>query len=60
MKELADAERVRAPFHSLIKIALTSYSQMQRQFMDCVETAAFPGQEAKEIDRLLHMVDGHP
>lgn len=29
---------------------------MQREFMDCVETAAFPGQEAKEIDRLLHMV----
>ncbi|PPQ90158.1 hypothetical protein CVT25_012469 [Psilocybe cyanescens] len=48
MKELGDAER------------------MQREFMDCelrkgtpsegVETAAFPGQDSKEIDRLLHMV----
>jgi NADH dehydrogenase FAD-containing subunit len=24
--------------------------------LDCVETAAFPGQSDKEIDRLLHMV----
>ena len=30
--------------------------QMQREFMDCLETAAFPGQSSAEIDRLLHMV----
>lgn len=24
--------------------------------MDCIETAAFPGQSAEEIERLLHMV----
>ncbi|KAF7968064.1 hypothetical protein HWV62_32093, partial [Athelia sp. TMB] len=30
--------------------------RMQRQFMDCVESAAFPGQSAEEQDRLLHMV----
>ncbi|KZP18498.1 hypothetical protein FIBSPDRAFT_1046183 [Athelia psychrophila] len=29
---------------------------MQRQLMDCVENAAFPGQGTDEIDRLLHMV----
>lgn len=29
---------------------------MQRRFMDCLETAAFPGQTPEEISRLLHMV----
>lgn len=29
---------------------------MQNRFMDCVETAAFPGQSQEEIDRLLHVV----
>ncbi|KAH7105374.1 NADH dehydrogenase [Auriculariales sp. MPI-PUGE-AT-0066] len=28
----------------------------REQMMDCIETAAFPGQSDKEIDRLLHMV----
>ncbi|KAF8960637.1 NADH dehydrogenase [Flammula alnicola] len=35
---------------------LADAERMQREFMDCVETAAFPGQDSKEIDRLLHMV----
>ena len=30
--------------------------RMQRQFMDCVESAAFPGQSESEQERLLHMV----
>ena len=40
----------------LMLLILTWYLQMQRRFMDCVETAAFPGQATEEIDRLLHMV----
>lgn len=35
---------------------LNDAEQMQRRFMDCMETAAFPGQSPEEIDRLLHMV----
>ncbi|KAI0319999.1 FAD/NAD-P-binding domain-containing protein [Amylostereum chailletii] len=30
--------------------------KMKRRFMDCVESAGFPGQTSEEIDRLLHMV----
>jgi len=30
--------------------------KMQRRFLDCVESAAFPGQSDEEKDRLLHMV----
>ncbi|KAF5391022.1 hypothetical protein D9757_003932 [Collybiopsis confluens] len=29
---------------------------MQRRFKDCIESAAFPGQDDSEIDRLLHIV----
>ncbi|KAK7438080.1 NADH:ubiquinone oxidoreductase [Stygiomarasmius scandens] len=29
---------------------------MQRRFKDCIETAAFPGQDSSEVDRLLHIV----
>ncbi|KAJ3849325.1 pyridine nucleotide-disulfide oxidoreductase-domain-containing protein [Lentinula lateritia] len=29
---------------------------MQRRFKDCIESAAFPGQDDAEIDRLLHIV----
>ncbi|KAJ3740076.1 pyridine nucleotide-disulfide oxidoreductase-domain-containing protein [Lentinula detonsa] len=29
---------------------------MQRRFKDCIESAAFPGQDSTEIDRLLHIV----
>ncbi|KAF9074732.1 pyridine nucleotide-disulfide oxidoreductase-domain-containing protein [Rhodocollybia butyracea] len=35
---------------------------MQRRFKDCIESAAFPGQDDTEIDRLLHIfvVGGGP
>ncbi|KAF8908116.1 NDE2, mitochondrial external NADH dehydrogenase [Gymnopilus junonius] len=35
---------------------LADAERLKSEFMDCVETAAFPGQDPKEIDRLLHMV----
>ncbi|KAI0788993.1 NADH dehydrogenase [Irpex lacteus] len=35
---------------------LDDAEKMQRRFMDCVESAAFPGQSKEEIERLLHMV----
>ncbi|KAI8388845.1 uncharacterized protein BYT42DRAFT_611843 [Radiomyces spectabilis] len=30
--------------------------RIRTKLMDCIETAAFPGQSSEEIDRLLHMV----
>ncbi|KAF9479533.1 FAD/NAD(P)-binding domain-containing protein [Pholiota conissans] len=42
--------------HACFMKELADAERMQREFMDCVETAAFPGQESKEIERLLHMV----
>lgn len=30
--------------------------KIRTKLMDCIETAAFPGQTPEEIDRLLHMV----
>lgn len=30
--------------------------RMKRRFLDCVESAGFPGQSEEEIDRLLHFV----
>ncbi|CAO3655947.1 unnamed protein product [Mucor hiemalis] len=30
--------------------------KIRTKLMDCIETAAFPGQSAEEIERLLHMV----
>ncbi|ORY94585.1 hypothetical protein BCR43DRAFT_494262 [Syncephalastrum racemosum] len=30
--------------------------KIRTKLMDCIETAAFPGQSSEEIDRLLHMV----
>ncbi|KAG7440458.1 FAD/NAD(P)-binding domain-containing protein [Guyanagaster necrorhizus] len=30
--------------------------KMQKKVMECIETAAFPGQPAEEVERLLHMV----
>ncbi|KAJ7267453.1 pyridine nucleotide-disulfide oxidoreductase-domain-containing protein [Mycena rebaudengoi] len=30
--------------------------KMQRRFLDCLESAGFPGQSEAEIERLLHMV----
>ncbi|KAI0916562.1 hypothetical protein AcV5_003017 [Taiwanofungus camphoratus] len=35
---------------------LEDAEKMQRRFLDCLESAAFPGQTQEEIDRLLHMV----
>ncbi|KAH6904262.1 NADH dehydrogenase [Coprinopsis sp. MPI-PUGE-AT-0042] len=42
--------------HAVFMKELQDAERMQRQFMDCVETAAFPGQSPEEVDRLLHMV----
>ena len=30
--------------------------KIRSKLMDCIETAAFPGQSPEEVDRLLHMV----
>ncbi|KAJ7705376.1 pyridine nucleotide-disulfide oxidoreductase-domain-containing protein [Mycena rosella] len=35
---------------------LQDAEKMQRRFLDCLESAAFPGQSEEEIERLLHMV----
>ncbi|RXW11939.1 hypothetical protein EST38_g13916, partial [Candolleomyces aberdarensis] len=32
------------------------YNVMQHGFIDCLETATFPGQSPEEVDHLLHMV----
>jgi len=42
--------------HACFMKELADAERLQREFMDCVETAAFPGQHSEEIDRLLHMV----
>lgn len=35
---------------------ISDAESMRRRWMDCIETAGFPGQSSEEIDRLLHMV----
>lgn len=35
---------------------LEDAEKMQRRFLDCLESAAFPGQTTEEVNRLLHMV----
>ncbi|KAH9944656.1 FAD/NAD-P-binding domain-containing protein [Amylocystis lapponica] len=35
---------------------LEDAEKMQRRFLDCLESAAFPGQSTEEVNRLLHMV----
>ncbi|KIY52174.1 FAD/NAD(P)-binding domain-containing protein [Fistulina hepatica ATCC 64428] len=35
---------------------LKDAENMQSRFLDCLESAGFPGQSEEEIDRLLHMV----
>ncbi|KAH9855457.1 FAD/NAD-P-binding domain-containing protein [Lenzites betulinus] len=35
---------------------LEDAEKMQRRFLDCLESAAFPGQSPEEVKRLLHMV----
>ncbi|KZT39187.1 NADH dehydrogenase [Sistotremastrum suecicum HHB10207 ss-3] len=42
--------------HACFMKELGDAEKFQGQLMDCVETAAFPGQSEEEIDRLLHMV----
>jgi NADH:ubiquinone reductase (non-electrogenic) len=42
--------------HACFMKELSDAERLQRQFMDCIESAAFPGQSPEEIDRLLHLV----
>ncbi|KAI0748892.1 NADH dehydrogenase [Fomes fomentarius] len=42
--------------HACFMKELEDAEKMQRHFMDCLESAAFPGQSSEEIKRLLHMV----
>jgi NADH:ubiquinone reductase (non-electrogenic) len=42
--------------HACFMKELIDAERMQGRFMDCIESAAFPGQSQEEVDRLLHMV----
>ncbi|KAA1477791.1 FAD/NAD-P-binding domain-containing protein [Dentipellis sp. KUC8613] len=42
--------------HACFMKEIQDAETMRRRFMDCVESAGFPGQSQEEIDRLLHMV----
>ncbi|KAG5350541.1 hypothetical protein C0989_010520, partial [Termitomyces sp. Mn162] len=42
--------------HACFMKELADAEKMQKRFMDCIETAAFPGQSNEEQERLLHMV----
>ncbi|KIY69432.1 FAD/NAD(P)-binding domain-containing protein [Cylindrobasidium torrendii FP15055 ss-10] len=42
--------------HACFMKELEHAEKFQRRFMDCVETAGFPGQSPEEVERLLHMV----
>ncbi|KAJ8469693.1 hypothetical protein ONZ51_g8820 [Trametes cubensis] len=42
--------------HACFMKELEDAEKMQRRFLDCLESAAFPGQSTEEIKRLLHMV----
>ncbi|EJD07927.1 FAD/NAD-binding domain-containing protein [Fomitiporia mediterranea MF3/22] len=42
--------------HACFMKELHDAEEAQRRFMDCMETAAFPGQSPEEIARLLHVV----
>ncbi|KAF7795465.1 hypothetical protein EIP86_006626 [Pleurotus ostreatoroseus] len=42
--------------HACFMKELDDAERMQRRFLDCLESAAFPGQSTAEVDRLLHMV----
>ncbi|GLB41066.1 putative nadh dehydrogenase [Lyophyllum shimeji] len=42
--------------HSCFMKELADAERMQKQFLDCLESAAFPGQSPEEVERLLHMV----
>ncbi|KAJ2928993.1 hypothetical protein H1R20_g8098, partial [Candolleomyces eurysporus] len=42
--------------HAVFMKELQDAERMQCRFMDCLETATFPGQSPEEVDHLLHMV----
>jgi NADH:ubiquinone reductase (non-electrogenic) len=42
--------------HACFMKELHDAEKAQDRFMDCIESAAFPGQSESEKDRLLHMV----
>ncbi|KAF9451548.1 FAD/NAD(P)-binding domain-containing protein [Macrolepiota fuliginosa MF-IS2] len=42
--------------HACFMKELHDAERFQREFLDCLESAAFPGQASPEVDRLLHMV----
>ncbi|KAI9158937.1 alternative NADH-dehydrogenase [Paramyrothecium foliicola] len=42
--------------HSCFLKEIGDAQRIRKKIMDCVETAAFKGQSAEEIDRLMHMV----
>jgi len=42
--------------HACFMKELEDAEKMQRRFLDCLESAAFPGQSEDEINRMLHVV----
>lgn len=42
--------------HACFLKELSDADKIRQRLMDCIETAAFPGQSEEEIDRLMHMV----
>ncbi|KAI0275857.1 FAD/NAD-P-binding domain-containing protein [Russula aff. rugulosa BPL654] len=42
--------------HACFMKEIQDAEKFKRRFMDCVESAGFPGQREEEIERLLHMV----
>jgi NADH:ubiquinone reductase (non-electrogenic) len=42
--------------HACFMKEIQDAERFKRRFMDCVESAGFPGQREEEIERLLHMV----
>ncbi|KAI0055965.1 NADH dehydrogenase [Artomyces pyxidatus] len=42
--------------HACFMKEIQDAEKMKRRFMDCVESAGFPGQSPEEVKRLLHMV----
>ncbi|KAL5504962.1 NDE1_2 [Sanghuangporus vaninii] len=42
--------------HACFMKELHDAEEAQRRFLDCIETAAFPGQSPEEVARLLHVV----
>ncbi|XP_006456018.1 NDE2 mitochondrial external NADH dehydrogenase [Agaricus bisporus var. bisporus H97] len=42
--------------HACFMKELNDAERFQNEFIDCLETAGFPGQDPQEIERLLHMI----